>query len=497
MEHLPVTVDKSHLITIGERLYSESIELIRELVNNAYDADATEVQIRMTDELIEIRDNGTGMDRDGLKQYFNIGSQEKILKSKSPRFHRDRIGQFGIGKFASLSACECFEVYTQRDDFAAKVTFDKKEWEKEAEEWNLPLEILPPDRERGNGTTVTLLRLARKFDPEEVIRKIVEGTPLKVSNFTVRLNGVRITPRSLSGHRIPFIEGTEFGPVHGEVVILPSSTASPEELGVDVKVKQVTIKRELFGLEHWGKIASRIRGEIHADFLPVTTDRSGFIIDSPQYQAFKKVMEKLVQEVDQVLKRLSGRKEKRKASKALKEALQRIHRALALNPDLSPFGAIPLAGEGEGMGGAAAVSKKLDQKGENEIKSTGEETGVEKVSQKKARKRSPKVKRLTPNAVVQRMKFGEMGVSVCIDDFEENGPECFTEGTVIYINQQHPLYQREAKKPDTYILNVTRLITQEISLMKDTKNPRQAFLRQSKLLRDAFVEPQSTPKPSQ
>ena len=42
---LPVTVDKSHLITIGERLYTESIELIRELVNNAYDADATEVRV--------------------------------------------------------------------------------------------------------------------------------------------------------------------------------------------------------------------------------------------------------------------------------------------------------------------------------------------------------------------------------------------------------------------------------------------------------------------
>ena len=54
MEYLPVTVDKSHLITIGERLYSESIELIRELVNNAYDADATEVDIKMTDEFIEV-----------------------------------------------------------------------------------------------------------------------------------------------------------------------------------------------------------------------------------------------------------------------------------------------------------------------------------------------------------------------------------------------------------------------------------------------------------
>jgi len=491
-EYLPVTVDKSHLITIGERLYSESIELIRELVNNAYDADATQVEIKMTDECIEVKDNGTGMDREGLKQYFNIGSLEKVLKARSPIFKRDLIGQFGIGKFASLSACECFQVYTQKGEFAARATFDKEEWEKVSDQWYLPLQILPPDKERGSGTTVTLLRLTRKFEPEEVIRKIVEGTPLKATNFVVRLNGMRITPRSLSGHRIPFIDGTEFGPVHGEIIILPSSTASPVELGIDVKVKQVTIKRELFGLEHWGKLTSRVRGEVYADFLPVTTDRSGFALDSAEYQAFRKVMEKIVQEVDDILKRLAGRKEKRRASKALKEALQRVHRALALNPDLSPFGAIPLADEGEGMGGAGAIPRKMESLKEQKEGQLDEERelaeGAKQPSQEvKIRKKSPKVKKLTPNAVVQRIKFGQTGVSVCVDDFGEDGPECFTEGTVIYINQQHPLYQREVKKPETYILNVTRLITQEISLMKDTRNPRQAFSRQSKLLRDAFI----------
>jgi hypothetical protein len=41
---------------------------------------------------------------------------------------------------------------------------------------------------------------------------------------------------------------------------------------------------------------------------------------------------------------------------------------------------------------------------------------------------------------------------------------------------------------DTHILNLARLITQEIALMKDSKNPRQAFERQSRLLKDAFVE---------
>jgi hypothetical protein len=147
------------------------------------------------------------------------------------------------------------------------------------------------------------------------------------------------------------------------------------------------------------------------------------------------------------------------------------------------------------MGGAGVLPKKMESTKEagGQLTETGKvsETMEAPALPKKTKKKSPKIKRLTPNAVVQRMKFGEAGVSVCIDDFGEDGPECFTEGTVIYINQQHPLYQRETKKPDTYILNVSRLITQEISLMKDTRNPRQAFLRQSKLLRDAFIDRQS------
>lgn len=246
------------MITIGGRLYSESIELIRELVDNAYDADATEVEIRITDQMIEVKDNRIEMDLDGLRQYFNIDSPEKVIKAKSPISHRDLIGQLGIGKFASLSPFECFEVYTQKRDFAAKVTFDKKKWEKEEREWNLPLQRLHPDRERGDGSTATLFKLTRKFDPEEVVRRIAEGTPLKAPDFVVRLNGIRITPRSLSGHRIPFLEGTAFGQVHGEIIILPLSSASPSEVGIEVKVKQMTIKRELFGLEHRGKIVSRI-----------------------------------------------------------------------------------------------------------------------------------------------------------------------------------------------------------------------------------------------
>jgi hypothetical protein len=482
-DFIPITIDKSHIITIGERMYAESIEFIRELVNNSYDADATLVEISVTEDIIEIRDNGSGMDREGLKQYFNIGSQQKLYAPKSPIYGRDRIGQFGIGKFASLSACKRFEVITKRDDFVGRVTFDKEQWEKTENLWQLPLEILPADFRKQNGTTVILTGLDRRFEPKDMEAKIIEGTPIKAPHFRVRINNHTVTPRSLTGHRLPFLEGTSFGPVSGEIIILPETASVAADLGIEIKVKQVTIKREFFGMETWGKAMARVRGEINADFLPITSDRTGFIKDSVEYQEFLGIMEKVMEGVKSTLQKLTVKKESKKVSRALKEALQRIYKALAANPDLSPFGALPMGDEVKGLGDAAEVSKKKEGLKEEEVKTEEKPKKLEK-----ERKKKPKVKRLTPNAIIKRIKFGETGVSCVVDSFGEDGPEVFSEETTIYINRDHPLYKRESAKIDTHTLNLARLITQEISLMKNPRNPRQAFERQSKLLKDAFID---------
>lgn len=484
-EYITVTIDKSHIITIGERLYTESIEFVRELVNNAYDADATLVEIVVREDTIEIRDDGMGMDKEGLMQYFNIGSQQKLYSPKSPAYGRDRIGQFGIGKFASLSACKRFEVLTKKGDFVGRVTFDKNEWEKAKGLWQLPLEILPPDFRKENGTTVILSGLTKNFSPADIESKIIEGTPLKAPHFRVRLNSHTITPRSLTGHKIPILEGTEFGPVSGEIVILSETASLAENLGIEVKVKQVTVRRELFGMETWGKTMARVRGEVNADFLPITSDRTGFIKDSLEYEALQKVMQRIMEDVKTLLQRLTAKKEGKKVSRALKEALQRIYRALASNPDLSPFGALPIGDETKGIGGAAEIVKKKEGAA-TEIIKPAEEIKAEVKEKKK--KKKPKIKQLSPNAIIKKMKFGDIGISCVVDSFGEDGHEVFSEETTIYINRDHPLYKRESAKIDTHMLNLARLITQEISLMKDPKNPRQAFERQSKLLRDAFVE---------
>lgn len=497
---LPIRVDKSHLVTIGERLYAESIELIRELVNNAYDADATEVHVTITEQEVRVSDNGLGMDLEGLREYFTIGTPDKRLHPRSPRFGRPRIGQFGIGKFATLSACERFTVRTQRRGFAAEVVFDKYEWERAGDRWDLPMRVLPADAARGDGTTVTLSRLLRRFDPTEVEGRMRESTPLRAPEFAVFLNGQRVLPLHLTGHRLLVLEGTPFGPIHGEIVIAPASQSSALDLGIEVKVRQVTVRRELFGIEAWGKDAARIRGEVHADFLPVTADRSGFVVDREEYQAFLQAMDRVMTEVRHAMERLTSRKELQKTRAAVREAFRRIQNALARNPELSPFGPVPYATASKGAGGAGVVSppQAAEKPRPQADLTSGMKPSPPSVAQTptssdsapppRGRRRKPKVRHLTPDAVVQRVKMGEAGVTCCLDHFGPDGPEVFADGTTIYVNRDHPLYTRNSRRSDTHLLHVARLLAQEISLMKDPRTPRQAFQRQSKLLRDAFAE---------
>ncbi|HEX9123270.1 MAG TPA: ATP-binding protein [Actinomycetota bacterium] len=502
IESLPVTVDRSHLIVIGEKLYARSLELVRELVNNAYDADATEVSVQLGEDEVLVQDDGLGMDREGLLRYFQVGVPDKRENPISPKLQRQRIGQFGIGKFATLAACRRFEVSTRRGGFSARVVFDRDDWERDEGEWRLPMEIDPQPGRKRDGTTVRLTSLTKRLDPNEIREYLVESVPLKAPEFSVYVNGLKLVPRSLAGRRIPFLEPTQYGVVSGEAVILPASRAATDPLGLEVKVRGVTVRRELFGMQAWGKLVTRVRGEVNADFLPLTADRSNFVVDSPEYTAFLDAMRTVMSEVDAALRQIALRKENRVARKAVVEALGRIEVALRRHPDLSPFGAIPIGEEVEAGGEAALVETPAGRQdvqptppgAEDGSAEVGGEEGEPEPSDREgsvievAREARPRVRRLTPNAVIQKVRMGETGLACCIDQFGEDGPESFTEGTIVYINRDHPLYRHESAKRETFTRHLARLLTQELALMNERDDPRRAFQQQSLLLRESFSD---------
>ncbi|MBE0477853.1 ATP-binding protein [Candidatus Aerophobetes bacterium] len=499
---IPVTVDKDHIVTIGERLYGESIELVRELVNNTYDADATRVDITVDGKKIVVEDNGNGMSLEELKQYFNIGSSHKRRQKKSPKFEREMIGQFGIGKFASLAACKRFEVWTKKGNFCGAVTFDKNDWKKSKRNWYLPLRLFTPSAGRVDGTRITLTGLTKKFKIEDIKSRLRETVPLSVHNFSVYLNEKKITPYYVAGRSIPFMEGTKYGAVHGEIVIVTRGPFPDKPSGIECKVKHVMVKREFFGLESISGIARKIYGVVNADFLPVTSDRTGFIIDCPEYRAFQEVMKNVVVRVKEEIKVLSDERQNRKVNRRLKEAMRRVEDALIHNPELCPSSLTPV---GDEEGEQSGVLKKKHQIGETEgdeeeagveSESIEEREGVDKkevgkgADKKKPRKKKrPTIKPLTTTALVKELKAKRFGVTCVIDHFGEDGPECFTQGTVVHINRDHPVYREAYKNRSSYVMHLARLLTQEISLLARVSDPHIAYTYQSRLMRDAFRRP--------
>lgn len=99
-------VDSRLTAILGES-YSSSERALRELIDNAWDAEATEVHVTLPDILsdtpIIVSDNGSGMKEQELRtDYLNIASPRLSRKGeRTPNLLRVK-GRRGIGKFAGL-----------------------------------------------------------------------------------------------------------------------------------------------------------------------------------------------------------------------------------------------------------------------------------------------------------------------------------------------------------------------------------------------------------
>lgn len=468
---IKVTVDKSHLLTLGERMYVESIELVRELVNNSYDADATQVHIFVKPASIVIEDNGSGMAEKGLSDFFVVGLPAKRINSLTPKFGRKRIGQFGIGKFAALSAADCFTVESRKGKWIYRVTFDREKWEK-SDTWELPINKEPATPFDNQGTKVILTKLKKQFPPREIKKYLHRTIPLRAKKFAVYLNGERITKKEIIGQRFLLNLKTIYGSIEGEVVIA-LNPKDVEEPGIACRVKQVLIKKELFGLEQkFSQFVNKITGEVNADFLPVIAGRNDFIQDSQEYRLFWRLLFNFLSKILEKIKEEKKSKNLKKVAKQLREMLDRIREALELNPDFIPSSRIIARLKKENK--KAKKQRVLAKKEEINKKQKGEKEKVAVISIK------PEVTR--------RIRLKKLGVSVGIVSLGVEGPESLAEGNLIYINQDHPLYQKFYENQSSFLLHLARLITKEIILMKQLRiSARQAYKSQSKLLTDIFI----------
>lgn len=187
---------------LGLNLYSNTSAVLSEVVANAWDADATEVNIQIDGNNITITDNGNGMNLSDINnKYLTVGYQKRSESGESPVFHRAVMGRKGIGKLSLFSIANIVEVYSKKGGELNGFKIDTNSL-KEAIKNNdtyYPVELTANNIEfNGNGTKIILSDLKKKRTAtlathlrQRLARRFaVIGTK---NNFKVSINGEEIS----------------------------------------------------------------------------------------------------------------------------------------------------------------------------------------------------------------------------------------------------------------------------------------------------------------
>lgn len=189
MPRLPFTIDAMLLRELGERLVGAAHIALAELVKNAYDADATYVQINVSRDTIEVIDNGHGMDPYEFENYWmRIGSPHKEKQAISRLLGRPLTGSKGVGRLSAQFLAREVTILTTSIDFPEDILIAKVDWgaardsvdlEKALVRFHALTRRVPYPRGSPNGTRIILTGLNQVWGPKEYKELAREVWPLQ------------------------------------------------------------------------------------------------------------------------------------------------------------------------------------------------------------------------------------------------------------------------------------------------------------------------------
>jgi signal transduction histidine kinase/anti-sigma regulatory factor (Ser/Thr protein kinase) len=196
------------LALLGEQLISDQAVGLIELVKNAYDADATRLDVELyaltTPETtrITLRDNGFGMTRDDIAQKWlspavDHKERQKKQEQRTPR-GRLPIGEKGVGRFAVHQLGRQFQLVSRKAD-APEVVFQVN-WDDfdsgDVYLDNVPVTLLEREPQIFTGTetgTLLVIAQARTEWTEGLVKKVhralrrLQSPHQQILDFTITL----------------------------------------------------------------------------------------------------------------------------------------------------------------------------------------------------------------------------------------------------------------------------------------------------------------------
>jgi len=178
--------------------YRSSERALKELVDNAWDADASVVKIQlpepMTDQSIIVLDDGTGMTEEEVKREYLLIARDRRERRGSTTSQNNRKvkGRKGIGKFAGLMVANAMHLETWARGRRSEFTLTSSDYEAAKDIEALPILLRTEEnRELEHGTRVSLSSLNQSlaFPNPDKLRQLLLEEYGREEHFLIEVNG--------------------------------------------------------------------------------------------------------------------------------------------------------------------------------------------------------------------------------------------------------------------------------------------------------------------
>lgn len=200
--------------------YRSPEKALKELIDNAWDAEALRVDITLPDPLsgdaIDVEDNGSGMTLNELQsEYLNIARNRRQRSGGyTPNLKRRVKGRKGIGKFAGLMFATSMQLDTWTRGKQSSFNLDKQLLESHEGLPDMPLEITESDLSpslHGTRISLTALNQMQRFPSEQALKQLLLAEYGREDSFAIVINGKLLDVDDMQGQYSEVTEPFSYG----------------------------------------------------------------------------------------------------------------------------------------------------------------------------------------------------------------------------------------------------------------------------------------------
>jgi hypothetical protein len=305
---MELKVHPSFFKEFATKTWISPYEIVRELIENAFDEDATNVLVTVLDNGNVVIEDNAGMNSNSMDKFLILGSPHKAEETLSPKLKRLRTGRYGTGRLSFLTSFDQMKIKTRLDDFSKTITIDGNTLEELITGSAKLREIREPKLSR-NGTEILLIGSKISIDINKLSKEIKKLSILKYPLFEVYIKSANnIKEWDMSDSQLirsPDIQGYKIevnldNPRTTGEITIARRPLGQDEKGIAIMVGNHVVLRSTFGFDN--KL-SRVTGYVKCDELTSRFADKSALIENDIYNTFNQNVKTFI--IDQVLPSLT------------------------------------------------------------------------------------------------------------------------------------------------------------------------------------------------